>query len=53
MAASSEPDWEKARNWLKNENVTRNSAKVSGDQIGGFGPSLKLSSGSKPLKHQD
>ena len=28
MAASSEPDWEKARNWLKNEKVTRNSAKV-------------------------
>ena len=41
MAASSEPDWEKARNWLKNEKVTRNSAKVR--RAPDFQPSLMLS----------
>ena len=28
MAASFEADWQRARSWLKNEKVTRNSAKV-------------------------
>ena len=51
---ASEPDWEKARRWLMNERVTKNSAKVSGKA--GKVKNLKmfkLLSGSKSQEYQD